>query len=243
MENGKWKTENGISNREVRTSRRTFWDSGFGIRISGSFVSYPRKPNTESRIPHFFLHGQSLIELLLAMTVIMVGLSAAGTLVFSNIRLQERSADRVTAANLARGGVELAKAQRDSNWLAGVAFNAGMFSGLDYTGVPIMNDGRFVSFDFTADGIDEASWTVLKRSTKASSAGMFVQGPAQPGTDTIFRRIITFQPVCSDGSVRNEGLACAPLATVGVRVTSRVAWDKRGKRRESVIVDDLYDWR
>ncbi len=177
------------------------------------------------------------------MTVIMVGLSAAGTLIFSNIRLQERSADRVVGANLARGGIELAKAQRDSNWLAGDAFNNGMFNGTDYTGVPIMTDGRFDSFNFTADAISETGWTQLKRSSDASSTSMFVQGIANPGTATQFRRLITFQPICSDGTVLNEGSTCTPLVTAGVRVTSRVEWTKRGMTHESVIVDELYDWR
>jgi Tfp pilus assembly protein PilV len=205
-------------------------------------------PVQDIRIPDskrqtHFLKGQSLIELLIAMTVIMVGLSAAGTLVFSNIRLQELSADRVTAANLARGGIELAKAQRDSNWLAGAAFDAGMKNALDYTGVPIMTDGRFDSFNFTADDLDDTSWTRVKQSTDASSTNMLVQGTGNPGTDTMFRRLITFQPICSDGSVLSDGVACAPLETVGIRVTSQVDWQKRGMTHNSVIVDELYDWR
>jgi Tfp pilus assembly protein PilV len=187
--------------------------------------------------------GQSIIELLIAMTVIMVGLSAAGTLIFSNIRLQERSKDRVVGANLARGGIELAKAQRDSNWLSGAAFNDGMFNVLDYTGVPIMTEGRFDSFEFTADDIDETDWTLLKRSTDTSSTSMYVQGTGNVGTDTMFKRLVTFQPICSDGNVLSDGFGCAPLQTVGVRVTSQVKWDKRGKTHESVIVDELYDWR
>lgn len=175
------------------------------------------------------------------MTVIMVGLSAAGTLVFSNIRLQERSTDRVVAANLARGGVELAKAHRDSNWLANADFREGMHDGMDYTGVPVMELGRFKAFDFTADDIDD-DWTRLKRSTHASSTRMFVQGPAAEGEDTIYKRLIMFQPICTDGSVAAEGSACTG-DPVGVRVTSRVVWDKRNKRHESVIIDELYDWR
>jgi hypothetical protein len=139
--------------------------------------------------------------------------------------------------------VELAKAQRDSNWLAGDPFNTGMFSGSDYTGVPIIDDGRFDSFNFVADDIDDTNWTLLKLSTDASSTGMFVQGPSNNGTDTMFKRMVTFQPICSDGSVRSDGSTCTPLSNVGVRVTSRVEWDRRGRTYESVIIDELYDWR
>lgn len=187
--------------------------------------------------------GQSLIELLVAMTVIIVGLTAAGSLVFSNIQLQEVSADRVVAANLAREGVELVKAWRDSNWLAGNVFNDGLSDVDDYTGVPIWVSGQHAGFDFTADAIADTDWTMIKRSTQSTNIGLFAQGATHPGTDTEFRRLLTLHPVCEDGSVISDGVTCGALRVIGIQVESLVTWSKRGVTRQSLIVDEIYDWR
>ncbi len=192
----------------------------------------------------FLQRGQSLTELMVAMAVIIVGLSAAGTVILSNVRLQERSADQVVAANLAREGVELAKAVRDSNWIAGgsTAFNEGLSDGTDYTAVPRLDGGAFLDFDFTPADLSDDT-TIMKRSTNAASPGLFVQGTDADGTDTVFRRLVTLLPICSDGSVVSEGDDCDVLATVGVRVRSTVTWTKREGEKSTTVEDDLYDWR
>lgn len=186
------------------------------------------------------------MELMVAISVIIIGLTAAASMIFSNLRIQEISSDRVVASNLARQGVEFAKSIRDSNWLAGNAFNTGLQSGTDYTAVPIMNtSGVFTGFDFTASTIDTDNWTVVKTSSVAPTAGALMgQGPSFTGTTTIFKRLVTMQPICSDGTIRVEGAACvSPLYVVGIRITSQAIWDRRGSRRQSVIVDEIYDWR
>jgi Tfp pilus assembly protein PilV len=199
--------------------------------------------------------GQTLIELLIAMTVIMIGLTAAAALVISNIRLQEISADRVIATNLAREGIEMAKAQRDSNWLAGGAFNAGMSVGSgvtsDYSAIPsVGSSGVFGGFDFTPNNIDtDTNYTKIVRSTTAASLGMYIQGfeSGAPvvGTSTPFLRLLQFGPICADGKIIGvNGTDCTGHGLIaGVHVTSTVKWTKRGTARQSVIVDDLYDWR
>lgn len=188
--------------------------------------------------------GQSLTELMIAMSVIIVGLAAASAVILSNVRLQERSADQVAAANLAREGTELAKALRDSNWIAGgaTAFNQGLSSGTDYTAVPRMDGGAFIDFDFTPDDLTDAE-TVMKRSTDAGSTGMFVQGTGASGSNTVFRRLVTMLPICSDYSLASEGSDCGGLDVVGVRVRSEVTWTKREGTKSTTVEDDLYDWR
>jgi Tfp pilus assembly protein PilV len=188
--------------------------------------------------------GQSLIELLIAMFVIIVGLSASGTIIFSNLRLQERSADRVVGTNLAREGVELAKAVRDSNWVAGgsTAFDVGLYSGTDYTAVPRMDGGTYIDFDFTPNAIADATAT-LKRSTNASSPGLFVQGTGSTGSNAGFSRLVTLAPICSDHTTRASGLTCGGLTKIGIQITSTVQWTKRGTTFTSTIVDNIYDWR
>lgn len=207
--------------------------------------------DAHQRGPSFLLLcGQSLIELLIAMTVIIVGLTAAGTLIFSNIRLQEQSKERVVADNLAREGIELAKAKRDSNWLAGLPFDDGLYVGTDYTAVPRMDGGTFIDFEFAPTLGVESPALHVKRSTNASSSGMFVQGTGSSGSDTGYSRILMFQPICSDGVSRAtalDGQTCADVlggsSKIGIRTLSMLSWTSRGITRSASIVDELYDWR
>lgn len=192
-----------------------------------------------------YAKGQSLIELLVAMVVIIIGLSAASGIVFSNIRVQEISADRLVASNLAREGIEYVKEIRDSNWLAGSAFNTGMQSGTDYTAVPIWTNGAFTGLDFTAIAITSDAHTLIKLSSHASTTNaLYVQGASYPGTPTMYRRLLLLQPICSDMTVMAEGSACGGgLTVIGVRITSTVTWTKRGTSRQSQVVDEIYDWK
>jgi prepilin-type N-terminal cleavage/methylation domain-containing protein len=189
--------------------------------------------------------GQSLIELLIAMTVIVVGLAAVSTMIFSNLRLQERSADRLIGANLAREGVELAKSVRDSNWMAGGAttFDQGLSTGTDYTGVPRVVNGNFVGFSFTPDTLDADQALLYQTAWGSGSDGLLVQGPGASGTASPFRRLLTLSPICSDYTTRSSGSQCNPLTQIGIRVTSQVRWTKRGYDYYSTVEDDLFDWR
>lgn len=188
--------------------------------------------------------GQTLIELIIAMFVIIVGLSAAGELIFSNARAEERSANAVMATNLAREGVELAKAVRDSNWISGGAtpFDLGLASGTDYTGVPLMNGGTFTGFDFIPNLVADAD-AAIKRSTNAGSPELYVQGTGVTGNATIFSRIITFYPICSDFNYRGSGTTCAPLQKIGVKVSVLVRWTQQDGSHSTTVEDELYDWR
>jgi Tfp pilus assembly protein PilV len=191
------------------------------------------------------LRGQSLIELLVAMVVIIIGLTAASGIVFSNIRVQEISTDRLIASNFSREGIEYVKQIRDSNWLAGAAFNTGMNSGTDYTAIPVWTNGAFTGLDFSPTVITDDTFTLIKLSSHASTTNaLYVQGPSYPGNATMFRRLLLIQPICSDTTVMTEGSACTSgLTVVGVRITSTVTWTKRGMTRTSQVIDELYDWK
>ncbi len=61
--------------------------------------------------------GFTLLEGIIAMTVITVGLVAGMSLAISNISTAQNNERRVVAVNLAREGVEAIRNIRDSNWL------------------------------------------------------------------------------------------------------------------------------
>lgn len=61
--------------------------------------------------------GQSLLETLLAIGVILTVTIAASTLIVSTVAAGQSSTDKVAAANFAREGIEIVRGIRDSNWL------------------------------------------------------------------------------------------------------------------------------
>lgn len=193
--------------------------------------------------------GQTLLELLIATAVISGGLFAAVTLIFSNLRLSDRDSDSVVAINLAREGIEQARVLRDSNWLAGNPFDAVMFAaGADYSATPNW-DGKAateqVSFDFTADDFSDES-VAVKSSTEPENSGFLTQNTGVAATPTPWKRLITFHPICdAPGGLtyKNDGETCAGDPTVGVRVESRVRWQRKGQSFERILYEDFFDWR
>lgn len=199
--------------------------------------------------------GNTLIELLIAMMVIFVGLFTAATLVYGNLALVQRDTDQVTAMNLAREGIELAKELRDSNWLAGKNFDDGMFNPLsgsetDYTATPAWVGTDAPSFQFTADDLT-ADTTVVVALSDSKSPDFYANQTQPPivGTPTLFQRLITFHPICDDGArtVLDSGSTCMTIgpdvSKIGVRVESHIRWVRKGTRNDTTIFTDLYDWR
>ncbi len=73
--------------------------------------------------------GQSLIETLVALSVMVIGIAGAVSLGIISIRAGQTSQLDVVAENLAREGIEAARSVRDANWREGQAWNAGLADG------------------------------------------------------------------------------------------------------------------
>lgn len=197
--------------------------------------------------------GQTLMEFMVAMLVIVVGLFAAVTLVYSNRALVERDTDEVIALNLAREGVELAKQTRDSNWLAGRPFDVGLVGPSDsptsdYTATPIWNgDIDRPTFDFEADDFSHPNTSIVSSvtSTNPPSLANLNKASAINGAPTLFQRLLIFHPLCDTSSVLDSGTTCADKGAqkIGVRVESHVHWTRQNQGKDFTIFSDLYDWR
>lgn len=184
--------------------------------------------------------GQTMIEMIIAISVITVGLMSAAGLVFSNLNLVDRDTDQAIVINLAREGVEISKQIRDSNWLAGLPFNQGMLTGTDYTAT-INYDGTagtLPTFNFTANVIAHANARLVLKNNFYAQTGAV-------GTSTAFTRLVTLHPICENFTILNSGQTCPVAAprTIGIRVESRVNWTRKNIAKSSVIYEDLYDWR
>ncbi len=61
--------------------------------------------------------GSTLIEVIVAMTIMVLGLTAMLSLAIASLAMSRATKERVVALNLAREGIELTRAVRDTNWL------------------------------------------------------------------------------------------------------------------------------
>ncbi|MBI3572889.1 MAG: hypothetical protein HY092_01675 [Candidatus Kerfeldbacteria bacterium] len=86
--------------------------------------------------------GQSLLETIIAIGVIMSATIAATSLIVSTITAGQASQEKIEAANFAREGIEVIRGIRDSNWLkidhnqldssgSSYLWNTGLGSGTD----------------------------------------------------------------------------------------------------------------
>jgi len=120
--------------------------------------------------------GFTLIEILIAISVLIVGIVGVYAIVPRIVGVTAENRDEFIASQLAQEGLEIVRNMRDSNWLRGVAWDSGLnncSSGceIDY------NDASFSSY---AD-----------RFLKIDNNGFYNY---DSGEDTKFKRKITITP-------------------------------------------------
>ncbi len=196
--------------------------------------------------------GQSMMEAIIACGIITTAVSSALTLVQASISAEKTSEMSIVAVNLAREGLEVVRAMRDSNWLADVEWDQGLHGdSSDYTAIPVFApEANAWSLNFDANAIGEPMTRVYRYGTGSGAAavGLFVQAAEPPfGTvATPFYRLVTVDAICDVSGPPYEavesGTECAG-DKVGVRVRSVVQF-KIGDRPRSLEVEEtLYNWR
>ena len=73
--------------------------------------------------------GFTILELLIAMAVLSVGILGIMNLMITAVSSVGGTKDRVVAANLAQEGAEIALGIRNTNWIAGDAYDDGLEAG------------------------------------------------------------------------------------------------------------------
>jgi hypothetical protein len=197
--------------------------------------------------------GQGLLETIVALSVLITGVVAIMAMVLSASLSRAMSEYESIANNLAREGVEVVVAKRNANWASDQPFDTGLYAGTDYT-FGAAFDAAANSWTLTsapADGAPNLITDPLARIFKASS-GLMLQGtpaiPQPPGSSvTIYRRLLTLDPICSDGTTEQivtSGSSC-PSGTnkIGIRVNSTVGWTEHGRSHSASAIETVYDWR
>lgn len=224
----------------------------------------PKRPATvrTRRVERAITRGQSLLELLVALGVILAGILGTLTLVLSSINAGRRAAEQIVAQNLAREGIELVRAVRDSNWLdpnyptTPDTWDRDLLDTLpdpdDPTAAPLVGVGGHLGGN---SGLDYAANVHGNDQTKVGLRGNAYVQPYVAGTDidTHYSRLITFYRICW-GASRNEQIVTNPndgclvfgagYNQVGLKVTSEVRWPPTGVFSRKVALEErLYNWR
>jgi len=66
---------------------------------------------------HFSIKGETLVETIIALSIMAIGITIAGTVVLNSMRNMAIAKKRIVAVNIAREGIEAMRGIRDTNWL------------------------------------------------------------------------------------------------------------------------------
>jgi type II secretory pathway pseudopilin PulG len=202
--------------------------------------------------------GQTLLELLVALFILVLVLTATVALIVSSINAGRESRNRLIAANLAREGIEIVRNIRDSNWIdPGVATPPAWDDGLvgNNPAIPFVNVVTATTPTMLYFNPDPQYQTQVKLYSDS-----YVQGMNTPGTGTQFYRLIYLNPICQDNATPDPGervvdegdnFTCGQAGTyvvgftnkVGIRVIVEVHWPDASSSKKVIVEDRLYNWQ
>jgi type II secretory pathway pseudopilin PulG len=200
--------------------------------------------------------GQSLIELVVAISIILIGVVSTLVLTVATIRGGKASEMQTIASNLAREGIEVIKQHRYNNWLK-IESNAISFQEWD-EGLYNPVYSNYLTVDFNP--VTPATWnldfnieaTTVQNCLDNGNCRLYLNNGIyshnQTGTATPFYRIITINPICLGVSgdekiVKNSYQCAVNEEKIGVQVISDVRWRERGSWASVMLEDHLYNWK
>ncbi|MCF7846090.1 MAG: hypothetical protein K9L85_02530 [Candidatus Peribacteraceae bacterium] len=205
--------------------------------------------------------GETLIEVLVATIVLIVGgLSATRLFALATVNNQ-LTKERVIATNLAREGLEAVRSIRDTNWLRFAGERRTCWNNLnpsecndsDLDGVPDSVIGHRQNYvvefdnvnyrwdldstdlDYRLNLTDGVNSDDDKYRLKIDADGLYNQSGS--GTDTVFYREVYTEYLADDQSLAVDAEAANIL-----RVTSKVEWYDRGKMSDVTLTTILTDY-
>jgi Tfp pilus assembly protein PilV len=200
--------------------------------------------------------GFSLIEVLIAFSVLTITVIASVSLLSSSVRNNQENILRLQAYNLAQQGIEGIRNIRDSNWTQNQGFSnntndtwgqANIYPGdavntsseIDILIEPVINAS--ISPNGTPWKLKPASTSTSQLYLDQHSDGTFFFTHAETDTKTPFRRIIHIKKTFADiDKVTNE---TESLNQDLIVITSRVYYEFRGKEKELYLETILTDWK
>lgn len=171
--------------------------------------------------------GLTLLGVVVATTVLAISIVAITRLMAQTEHNVGSSRERFVAVNLAREGIELMRAKRDTNWL----------SGTDWT-ADICNDSFAADRQLTIEA-DPILGVFINDGAQLDDQQLNLDADGrythQSGAPTPYRRVLTVD--CSQHEVDNEAEEPAVIDLI-----SAVAWSSRDQDRTASIRTRLYNW-
>lgn len=189
--------------------------------------------------------GQSLVEMVVAIAIIVTGLVGALSLTISNLSGAGEAGARVVASNLAKEGIDVVRNIRDTNWLKDLAWDSGLSLAGDFTAIAVFDPSQNLwHLDFTPASISDPAARLYR-----DANDLYLQNMTSPtGTETLFSRLLTIDPICltvaSPPAENITGNSCGVGENqIGVRVKSEIDWTESGQPRSLILEDRLYNWQ
>ncbi len=174
--------------------------------------------------------AQSLIETIVAVSIVVTAVVAILAMGVAHLSLGGQSAERVMAANLAREGIEVILAVRNSNWLdPDQSWPYGLTND-DY----IVNFNSYTLTTATFDGseiIDNCTNCYLCHQASGDYEDSYLHCAQQQ----VFSRMMTI----ADGD--DLGGNCS--SNCEKKITSTVYWLERGRSHTITLEARITDWR
>lgn len=164
-------------------------------------------------MPHASSSGFTLVEALVSLVLLTSALVPAFILATDALMLSSRIRNTLIASSLAQEGVEVIRAMRDANWLAGQPFG---------TGLNACSSGCRVQWDTDVNTILPPVKGVTSP-LLVSASGVYQYAD---GTASLFSRVITV-------TAPND---------IELVVKSEVTWDERSIAKSIVVESHLFDW-
>lgn len=198
--------------------------------------------------------GQIMLEMIVAISIILVGVVSTLTLAMTSIRGGSISKMQVTASNLAREGAEITRNLRDSNNLAIEANEEGYTWDQGLEGHSSQHAARLILDDSTMTwSLDPLNGNVedcLKEDGDCQlyvKNGLYQHDDLKEGTPVPYYRLIYLHLICIDEnyieSIVKSGNNCGSKEKAGIQVISEVRWTERGHVHSAALEDRIYNWR
>ncbi|MDO8603904.1 MAG: type II secretion system protein [bacterium] len=187
-------------------------------------------PHSPFPIPHSTQRGFTLVETLIAISILLVAVVTPISLIGDSLHKLYYARDEMVAINLAQEGIEVVRYVRDSNLLASVPWTKGLHNSNEKNGYIVdaaSISGATNSYFKKCNG-NNTECLAPQPIYFDSATGFYSQGLSVGGTVSLtqFKRLVTTEDV--SGNV-NE-----------IKVTSTVEWMTGGQAGSIVVTENLF---
>jgi Tfp pilus assembly protein PilV len=195
--------------------------------------------------------GFGLLEVLISLSIIIIGVLAGLSLAIQNTANRRLSDDRLIASNLAREPIEVIRQKRDTNWLSNdpnILWYSNIIS-------PLSNYKLVADFNTVLNGTSTWTLTSTANSTtidNCTSCKLYyhadtgsINSSSTNGILTPYKRLVTLSKICLLAvnpfyEIRDLGANCTQITDwIGYKVSSEVKWGSKNL----ILVDHLFNWQ